>query len=228
MSTFITILWGFFVICVVWAVVCLATVASLKEINPASWHYKLQDDVFGSVPNDSCHYWTQLLFSPFLFLSLRFFICIVLLGELIRVVVVFIIFGATPDTKEHLYDSKLHKTVNYWDSIRRYKDVKISPDEFELIKRVPVSPVLLVLAFVVVWLAYEFPWSSFKYAPTITKIEIPWVTLLSIAGIVAVLAIIIKKRKHLGKMIALARSNLCWKIPMKKVAEEENQETVVE
>lgn len=113
MSTFITVLWGLVVLYVVWGVFCLATVGSMKEIDPASWHYSWVSNASGSAPNNTCYYWTKLFIAPAYLMSMLIGIFIgyptFLMYEFFRLMIKFLIFGRIPDRKEFAHDHKSGK-----------------------------------------------------------------------------------------------------------------------
>ncbi len=216
---FLFILWSFLSLSSFWFIICVLLKASVRERDPASWHYRFIEFCYKQTPErNSCDYFRKLFFCPYHFVFILIVIGIVMLFALfLDFVWLPFIFGSYTKYKIEENDGEnRYVTANpfkghYWYSSERENWRMYAYRE----KMTPFPPYYLyILAFVALGLIALVPYVPSLFTPgsdSLTAI----CTLLLIIGVCAcVVSVVILRPK-----IKVLTNKLCFDLPLKQNSE---------
>ncbi len=212
---FLFILWSLVTLSTFWFIVCVLLKASVRERDPASWHYRFIY-FYGeeTPPRNSCDYFRKLFFCPYLLSLTCIGICSIALGFLF---LDFIwrpfIFGSYSEYKN---GRRSYATANpfkrhYWEKVMKHE-----PRRSYGKKVLPFPPYYLYILGFVVWGFIAFiPYVPSLFTPGSDALHALYVIAMIVGAIACIITLVALRHKFKAIWDVLT-DKLCFDLPLKQ------------
>ncbi len=213
------ILWSFLTLSSFWFIICVLLNATVRERDPASWHYRFicfcGED---TPPRNSCDYFRKLFFCPCWLLFFYFAISSIALSYL------FLDFFWRPfifgSYSEYKKGRRSYATANpfkrhYWEKVMEHE-----PRRSYGKKVLPFPPYYLYILAFVVWGFITFVHIPSLFMPWSSDTLHAFYVVAMIVGAIACIITLVALRHKFKAIWEVLTNKLCFDLPLKQDSEQ--------